>query len=217
MIRKTIRKIRVLLADDHAVVRAGFRRLLETAADIDVVGEAGSGAEAMRMCSELSPDVTVMDLSMPEIGGLDAIAGLDEQKSGTRVLVLSVHENEPFPSMALRRGAMGYLTKRCAPDELIAAVRKVASGKRYLAKDIAEKLALGQPSEEGAALEELTRREFQVFSHLARGESVNEIARKLFLSPKTVHVHRANVLKKLNASSAAELVRIAIRHGIVDP
>ncbi len=217
MIRKTIRRIRVLLADDHAVVRAGFRRLLETAADIDVVGEAGSGAEAMRMCSELSPDVTVMDLSMPEIGGLDAIAGLEEQKSGTRVLVLSVHENEPFPSMALRGGAMGYLTKRCAPDELIAAVRKVASGKRYLAKDVAEKLALGQPSEEGAALEELTRREFQVFSQLARGESVNEIAKKLFLSPKTVHVHRANVLKKLNASSAAELVRIAIRNGIVDP
>lgn len=208
--------IRVALVDDHAVVRAGFRRLLESAQDLAVVGEAAGGEEALELCHERRPDLVVLDLSMPKLGGLDVIERLLRQQPALRILVLSVHEYEPFPSRALEKGAMGYLSKRCAADELITAVREVAAGRRFLGSDIARRLALTEPAGEGHLLGRLTPREFQVFSLLAAGKTVNEIAETIFLSPKTVHVHRANVLKKLDARSTADVVRIAIRNGVID-
>jgi len=213
MIRETIR---VLLADDHAVVRAGFQRLLETAEGITVVAEAESGASALEQCSNLSIDVAVIDLSMPGMTGLELIPQLRRVAAETRILVLSVHENEPFPSTALQRGAAGYLSKRCAAEELIAAIRQVARGERFIGRDVATELALDHVSGNKAELKGLTPREFQVFATLARGKSVNDIAKEIFLSPKTVHVYRRNILHKLNAKSTADLVRIAIRNGVIE-
>jgi two-component system invasion response regulator UvrY len=133
-----------------------------------------------------------------------------------RVLVLSVHENEPFPSLALERGASGYLTKRCAPEELITAVRELAHGRKYLASDVARRIALGRSDGEPKRLASLSPRELEVFGSLAHGRSVNEIAANLNLSPKTVHVHRANLLAKLGVKTTAELVALAVRHGVLD-
>ena len=208
--------IRVMLVDDHAVVRAGFHHLLETFADMQVVGEAASGEEACRQAQTLQPDVIVLDISMPGIGGLETIGRLARVAPQARVLVLSVHENEPFPSLALERGASGYLTKRCAPEELVKAVREVAHGRRYLASDVARRIALGRTDGEAKRLASLSPREFEVFSCLARGLSVNEIAASLNLSPKTVHVHRANLLTKLGVKTTTDLVHIAVRMGVVD-
>ena len=214
--RAVSRPIDVLLVDDHSVVRAGFRRLLETSPEIRVIGEADTGDKACHRFRELSPDVVVMDLSMPKMGGLDAIEKIRKSAPHARILVLSVHESEPFPSRALQRGAAGYLTKRCAPEELVMAVREVADGRRYLGNDIAHRLALERLDSETELLAKLTSREFQVLTLLAKGRSVGQIADAIFISPKTVHVHRANVLRKLKISTTAELVRLAIRNGIID-
>ena len=208
--------IRVMLVDDHAVVRAGFRHLIETAPDMEVVEEAASGEEACQRAPAVRPDVVVLDISMPGIGGLEAISRLGRVVPEARVLVLTVHEAEPFPSLALERGASGYLTKRCAPDELLTAVREVARGRRYLASDVARRIALGRVDGEAKRLASLSPREFEVFSCLARGRSVNEIAASLNLSPKTVHVHRANMLHKLGVKTTAELVQVAVRNGVLD-
>ena len=208
--------INVLLVDDHSVVRAGFRRLLETSSEITVIGEADTGDKAWRLFQDLGPDVVVMDLSMPGMGGLEAIEKIRKIAAQARILVLSVHENEPFPSRALQKGAAGYLSKRCAPEELVIAVREIADGKCYLGKDIARRLAAERRDSERDLLTKLTSREFQVFTLLAKGRSVAEIADTIFISPKTVHVHRANVFRKLGISTTAELVRMAIRNDIID-
>ncbi len=208
--------INVLLVDDHSVVRAGFRRLLETSPEITVIGEADTGDKAWRLFEDLGPDVVVMDLSMPGMGGLEAIEKIRKIAAQARILVLSVHENEPFPSRALQKGAAGYLTKRCAPEELVIAVREIADGKCFLGKDIARRLAAERRDSERNLLTKLTSREFQVFTLLAKGRSVAEIADTIFISPKTVHVHRANVFRKLSISTTAELVRMAIRNDIID-
>ncbi len=208
--------INVLLVDDHSVVRAGFRRLLETSSEITVIGEADTGDQAWRLFQDLGPDVVVMDLSMPGMGGLEAIEKIRKIAAQARILVLSVHENEPFPSRALQKGAAGYWSKRCAPEELVIAVREIADGKCYLGKDIARRLAAERRDSERDLLTKLTSREFQVFTLLAKGRSVAEIADTIFISPKTVHVHRANVFRKLRISTTAELVRMAIRNDIID-
>jgi two-component system invasion response regulator UvrY len=208
--------VRVMLVDDHAVVRAGFRRLIETAPDLEVVEEAASGEEACQRAGTLRPDVVVLDISMPGIGGLEAIGRLSRVAPEARTLVLSVHENEPFPSLALERGASGYLSKRCAPEELLTAIREVAHGRRYLASDVARRIALGRTDGEAKRLASLSPREFEIFSGLARGRSVNEIARNLNLSPKTVHVHRANLMAKLGVKTTAGLVQLAVRTGVLD-
>ncbi len=210
-------QIRVLLVDDHSVVRAGFRRLLETTADIVVTGEAENGLQAVQACGELNPDVLVLDISMPEMGGLEVIESIEKRFPRIRILVLSVHENEPFPSMALGKGASGYLTKRCAPEELMRAVRELAAGRRYLASDIARRIALSKSKGERAQLESLTPREREIFLLLARGESTREIAESVGISPKTVLVHRSRVLQKLGARAQTDLMGLAIRLGLIDP
>ncbi len=210
------RTIGVLIVDDHAIVRRGFRRLLEDSHDIRVVGEAADGEEALKVYPEVGPDVVVLDVSMPEgMGGLETAERLISRDPSARILVLSAHEEEPYPSRLMQAGARGYLSKRCAPAELADAVRAVVRGEKYLGAEIARKLAIGRVMGQADILDALSGREFEVFRLLAECKSVREIADCLCLSPKTIETHRANVMKKLDIDSTAALVHLAIRHGIV--
>ncbi len=205
--------IRVMLVDDHEIVRAGFRRLLESTEDISVVSEASSGEEAYQQYQQCSPDLVVMDLSMPPgAGGLDAIKRIRSIDPQAKILVLTVQECEPYPSRVMEAGARGYLTKRCAPGELIDAVRQVSMGKRIVAKQIEQALADGGDSKLGM----LTKRELQIFSALAAGQSAAQIAEAMFISQKTVHAHRSNIMNKLGVTKIVNLIHLGIRHGIVD-
>jgi two-component system invasion response regulator UvrY len=208
--------IRVLLVDDHALVRAGLRGLLQAAGQIEVVGEAASSEEACRVVAALTPDVIVLDISLPGVSGIEAIARLLRIMPTARILMLSMHDSEPFPAMALERGALGYLSKRGAPEELVTAVRKVAGGQRYLGNSVAQSMALSHLRKNSNPLSLLSPREVEIFVLLARGRSVNEIATAINLSPKTVHAHRANVMRKLEVRGIAELVQLAVRSGAID-
>jgi two-component system invasion response regulator UvrY len=206
-----------MLVDDHAVVRMGFRLLLEGAPDIRVVAEAASGEEACRVMPGVAPDVVVMDISMPGIGGLEAINRILAKEPSSRILVLSAHEDTMHPKRVLKAGAFGYLSKRSAPEELIKAIRLVAEGKTYLEPAIAQQVALQEMTGDRNPVEVLRDKEFKVFLALARGESVNEIAEVLSLSPRTVGTHLYNIKQKLKASNSAELAIIAIRNGLMEP
>jgi two-component system, NarL family, invasion response regulator UvrY len=209
--------IQVMLVDDHAVVRMGFRLLLEGAPDIRVVAEAASGEEACRMMAAVAPDVVVMDISMPGIGGLEAINRILAKEPSSRILVLSAHEDTMHPKRVLKAGAFGYLSKRSAPEELIKAIRLVAERKTYLEPAIAQQVALQEMTGDRNPVEVLSDKEFKVFLALARGQSVNEIAEVLSLSPRTVGTHLYNIKQKLKASNSAELAIIAIRNGLMEP
>jgi two-component system, NarL family, invasion response regulator UvrY len=209
--------IRVMLVDDHAVVRMGFRLLLEGAADIRVSAEAESGEEAVRIFPEVKPDVVVMDISMPGIGGLEAVARILAREPQARILVLSAHEDAMHARRVLEAGAVGYLTKRSAAEELMQAIRQVAQGKTFLEPSIAQQLALQQLNGEKSPLEMLSEKEFKVFLALAKGTSVAEIAEIMSLSPRTVGTHLYNIKQKLGASNSAELAIIAIRAGLLEP
>lgn len=208
--------LRIMLVDDHAVVRMGFRLLLDTTSDLRVVAECGSGEEALKCFAEVAPDVVVLDLSMGGMGGLETLSRLLAKWPAVRVLVLSAHEDTAHPRRALAAGALGYLTKRSAADALIEAIRQVAAGKLFLEPALAQELAVQQVGSPGNPVEALSAREFEVFLMLARGKSVNEIAEVLFLSPRTVGTHLYNIKQKLNAGNAAELALIAIRNGLID-
>ena len=209
--------VRVMLVDDHAVVRMGFRLLLEGATDLKVVAEANSGEEAVRSFAEVKPDVVVMDISMPGIGGLEAIDRILAREPQTRILVLSAHEDIMHARRVLKAGAVGYLTKRSAADALIDAIRQVAQGKTYLEPSIAQQLALQQLSGDRSPVDMLSEKEFKVFLALAKGKSVAEIAEVMSLSPRTVGTHLYNIKQKLGASNSAELAIMAIRAGLVEP
>ena len=208
--------IRLLLVDDHAVVRMGFRLLLDTTSDLRVVAECGSGEEALRRYPEVEPDITVLDLSMDGMGGLETLSRLLAKWPGARILVLSAHEDTSHPRRALAAGALGYLTKRSAADALIEAIRQVAARKVFLEPGLAQEIAVEQVASPGSRLESLSAREFEVFIMLARGKSVNDIAEVLFLSPRTVGTHLYNIKQKLGAGNAAELTLIAIRNGLIE-
>lgn len=209
--------INVLLVDDHAVVRMGFKMLLESASDIKVVAEAESGEQAVKMYQEHKPDVVVMDITMPGIGGLEAIERIMAKDNTARVLVLSAHEDSVHPKRVLNAGAMGYLTKRSAAEELIKAIRTVAGRKMYLEANIAQQMAIQQLSGEQNPVDVLSDREFEVFMALAKGKTTNEIAETLCLSPRTVGTHLYNIKQKLNANNSAEIALIAMRSGLIDP
>lgn len=209
--------INVMLVDDHAVVRMGFRMLLETAADIKVIAEAENGEQAVKLYVEHQPDVVVMDITMPGIGGLEAIERIMAKDSAARILVLSAHEDSVHPKRVLNAGAMGYLTKRSAAEELIKAIRTVAGGKMYLEANIAQQMAIQQLSGEKNPVDVLSDREFEVFMALAKGKTTNDIADTLCLSPRTVGTHLYNIKQKLNASNSAEIALIAMRSGLIDP
>ncbi len=209
--------IRVMLVDDHAVVRMGFRLLLEGATDLKVAAEANSGEEAVRTFPEVKPDVVVMDISMPGIGGLEAIDRILAREPQARILVLSAHEDSMHARRVLKAGAVGYLTKRSAAEALIDAIRQVAQGKTYLEPSIAQQLALQQLSGDKSPVDMLSEKEFKVFLALAKGKSVAEIAEVMSLSPRTVGTHLYNIKQKLGASNSAELAIMAIRAGLVEP
>jgi len=209
--------INVMLVDDHAVVRMGFKMLLESASDIKVIAEAENGENAIKSYMEHKPDVVVMDITMPGIGGMEAIERILAKESNAKILVLSAHEDSVHPKRVLNAGAMGYLTKRSAAEELIKAIRTVAGGKKYIEASVAQQMAIQQLSGEQNPVDVLSEREFEVFMSLAKGKTTNEIAETLFLSPRTVGTHLYNIKQKLNANNSAEIALIAMRSGLIDP
>jgi two-component system, NarL family, invasion response regulator UvrY len=215
---KSGEKISVMLVDDHAVVRMGFRLLLSGTPDIAVVAEAENGEDALRRCADdRLPDVMVMDLSMPGMGGLEAISRLVAKHDTLRILILSAHEDTIHPRRALKAGAVGYLTKRSAAEEMIQAIRQVAAGKMYVEARLAQQMAVQQLSADQNPVDVLSAREFEVFIALAKGRSVNEIAEVLHLSPRTVGTHLYNIKQKLGANNQADIAIAALRAGLIDP
>ncbi|MFN0039870.1 MAG: response regulator [Burkholderiales bacterium] len=210
-------QITVMLVDDHAVVRMGFRLLLEGSTDIKVVAEAVSGEEACRKFPEVRPDVAVMDISMPGIGGLEAIDRILAREPSARILVLSAHEDAMHARRVLKAGAAGYLTKRSAAEELMHAIRQVHQGKTFLEPQIAQQMAMQQLGGERNPLDMLSEKEFKVFLALAKGQSVADIADVMSLSPRTIGTHLYNIKQKLGASNSAELAIIGIRAGLIEP
>lgn len=211
--------IKVLLIDDHKLVRTGIRKILEESAGIQVVGEADDGEHGLELAKQLKPDVVLLDVSMPGIGGLEATRQLLEHDPSTKVIVVSVHAQEPVPGKLLEAGAFGYLTKGCAADEVVTAVRRVHGGERYLTAEIARALAFGavggrKTSE--SPFELLSQREMQVMMMVTQGQSIQEISERLRLSPKTVSTYRYRLFEKLGVGNDVELTRLALRHGFVE-
>lgn len=209
--------IRVMLVDDHAVVRMGFRLLLEEQPDIKVVAEAESGEQACVQYPQVRPEVVVMDLSMPGIGGLEAMTRLRARDGQARILVLTAHDDTIHPRRVLDAGALGYLSKRSAAGELIQAVRQVAQGKVYVEPGIAQQMVAKRAGGAQNPVDTLSRREFEVFLLLSQGISVAEIAATLHLSPRTIGTHLYHIKQKLGAANSAEMALIAIRAGLLDP
>jgi DNA-binding NarL/FixJ family response regulator len=207
--------IRVLLVDDHAVVRMGYRTLLEGYAEIAVTGEAGSGEAALSLYQELKPDVVIMDLALPGIGGLEAIRRILQRDPQARVLVFSMYEDPGFVEQALRAGAGGYIPKSSTPEVLLMALKQVAAGEIYLDPHLAQIVAVQKSLGVDSPFAPLSPREFEVFGMLAKGHSVAEIAEKLSLSAKTVANYGTQIKAKLKASTSADLARLAIRHGVI--
>ena len=210
-------KINILLVDDHSVVRMGFKMLIENESDMAVICEAESGELGITAYKENKPNVVIMDITMPGIGGLDAIERIIAFDKKAKILVLSAHEDSVHPKRSLSAGALGYLTKRSAAEELIKAIRSVNSGTKYLESTVAQEMAITQISGENNPVEILSDREFEVFMDLAKGKSTNEIANTMCLSPRTVGTHLYNIKQKLNANNSAEIALIAIRSGLLEP
>jgi len=210
--------IRVLLADDHDIVRAGLRRLVEDCGDMEVVAEAAGGQEAIRRVQETSPEVAVVDISMPGLDGLEVVSRLRLSHPKLPILILTMHEEEQYVVRAIEAGAMGYITKRSAPELLVKAIRKVHAGGRFLTDAAAEALALrlARGAHGCLPLDSLSTREIQVLRHLALGKTVREIAEAYHLSTKTVDTYRARLLKKLNLRNNTELSRFALQNRLVD-
>jgi DNA-binding NarL/FixJ family response regulator len=209
------RKIRILLVDDHAVVRAGYSTLLQHTANIEVIAEADNGQSALREFIDKKPDIVIMDLSLPGIGGLEAIRRIIARDPEAKILVFSMHEDTVFVEQALQAGARGYITKSSAPEVLIEAVRKIASGDIFLDAEIAQRLAFQKTRGRNTPFESLSTREFEIFCLLAEGLNVNDISKRLSLSYKTVANYSTQIKNKLDVNTVAELARIAIRHGVV--
>jgi DNA-binding NarL/FixJ family response regulator len=210
--------IKILLADDHAIVRAGLRRIIEESGDVVVVAEASDGKEAISRTRETSPDVVVVDISMPGLDGLEVINQLQSLYPKLPILVLTMHEEEQYVLRVFGAGARGYITKRSAPEQLVGAIRKVYAGGRYLSESAAELLALhvakGAPGR--SLLDSLSNREVQVLRRLAMGQTTREIAECYNISSKTVDTYRFRLLRKLNLRNNAELLRFAIQNGLVE-
>ncbi len=211
---------RLLLVDDHAVVRSGLRMLLSGHSEMEIVGEAGTAAEALQKAGELTPDVILMDIGLPDKTGIDATRAIKAMFPDIKIVALTIHEDEEYFFQMLAAGASGYVPKRAAPEELITAITAAAAGEVYLYPTMAkllvrDYLSAEHPAEEKIILDGLTSREREVLTHLAEGASNGEIGTALVISPKTVERHRENIMRKLNLHSRSELVRYAIRKGII--
>lgn len=209
--------IKVLLVDDHELIRIGIKRLLQDVHGIKVIGEASTGEEAIRIAKELIPDVVLMDVQMPGIGGLEATRKMIRHNPDIKILALTVFDDEPYPSRLLQAGAAGYITKGCDADEMIRAIRTIHSGQRYISSEIAQQLALKRFTKaEESPLDILSERELQIMLMITSGQKVQEISDKLCLSPKTVNSYRYRIFEKLNINSDVELTLMAIRLGLVE-
>jgi len=211
--------IRVLLADDHHIVRAGLSRMVAEAEGIDVAAEAADGMAALKAVREERPDVAVIDISMPGLDGLEVVARLRSEFPGLPVLILTMHEEEQYVVRAIEAGAMGYVTKQSAPEQLVEAIRRVHSGGRYLTEEVSEMLALrvARGVDGKSLIDSLSTRELQVLRRLAKGHTNREIASAYNISIKTVDTYRFRLLKKLNLRNNAELSRFAIQNGLIEP
>ena len=209
--------IRILIVDDHHLVRIGICRLLADIEGFEVVGQAGSGEEAVDMVRDLKPDVALMDIQMPGIGGLEATRRCLRMDPDLKVIALTVHEGEPYPSKFMRAGAHGYLTKHADVNEMVLAIKKAVAGQRYISSDIAQQLALKPFSRESATpFESLSNREMQIALMVIDGHRVPEISECLSLSPKTVNSYRYRVFEKLGVANDVGLTKLAIKHNIID-
>ena len=208
--------IRILLADDHTMVRQGFRLILSLQSDMEIVGEAGNGQEAIEFAEKLQPDVVVMDIAMPELNGIEATRRVLISSPRTRVLALSMHKDSAYVREVLKAGARGYLLKDSVDNDLVTAVRAVARGEGYLSPAVSEAVLSDYRRHVTEPLDLLTAREREVLQHIAEGKTNKEIATALKLSVYTVDAHRSRVMEKLNLHSAGELVRFAVRNGLID-
>lgn len=210
--------IRVLLVDDHALFRSGMRSILEGQEDLEVVGEAETGEEAVEQVRQLSPEVVLMDVHMPGIGGIEATRRAVRIDPGIRVIALTALDDEPFPSKLLDAGALGYLTKGCPADELVKAIRQVMRDKPYISADVAQKLSLSRLVNKGetSPVGKLSPREMQVMMMITQGKTTQEISDALFLSPKTVSTYRTRLFEKLDLHNDVELTHFALRHGLIE-
>jgi two-component system, NarL family, response regulator NreC len=214
--------IRLLLVDDHAVVRLGMRMLFESETDIEIVGEAENAQEAMTAVAQLKPDIVLMDIGLPDLSGIEATRRIKAQSPDTAVVALTIHEDKEYFFKMLDAGANGYVPKRAAPEELLTAIRAAAAQEIYLYPSLAKLLVKDYLSQQPSTrtkerIDDLTPREQEVLEHLAEGETNAEIAEKLTISPKTVARHRENIMQKLNLHSRTDLVKYAIRKGIIRP
>ena len=209
-------KIRILLADDHAVVRQGFKMILAAQPDMEIVGEAGNGREAVEMAEHLHPDVAVIDVAMPELNGIEATRRMGESTPRTRVLALSMHKDSVYVREILRAGARGYLLKDQIASDLIAAVRAVARGEGYISPAVSDAVLNDYRRHVSDPIDLLTSREREVLQMIAEGKTNKEIATVLDLSVYTIDAHRGRIMEKLNLHSVNELVRFAVRNGLID-
>ncbi len=209
--------IGVLLVDDHKLIRTGIKLILEKTADIRVLGEASTGEEGLERARALKPQVVLMDVSMPGIGGLEATRKLSTSLPDTRVIVLSAQTADPMPMRLMEAGAAGFLTKDSAEDEIVNAIRRVQAGERYIAADIARQLAMQALNpQSGSPFDQLSAREMQVMLMSVGGHSVQAISDKLHLSPKTVSTYRSRLFEKLGVGNDVELTRLALRYGLIE-
>ena len=209
--------INVLLTDDHALVRTGIRRLLEDSGEVNIVGEADCGESSLKLAQELKPDVILMDVNMPGIGGVEACRRILQRNPAQKIIVLTIHNEQTFPKRMLEIGAKGYLTKECGVEEMLAAIRQVYHGGAYIAPSIAQQLALSLlPGNESNPIDRLSRREFQVMLMISHGLTNAEISEKLCLSPKTISTYRLRLLEKLGAQNEVDLIKIAVEQGMVE-
>lgn len=215
-------KIRILLADDHALIRSGIATLLQANKDFVIVGEATDGEEAIQKTKELSPDVVIIDLSMPKLSGIEATAIIKKKYPSTSVLVLTMHENEEYVYQILKSGAGGYVLKSAGKEELSAAIRAVVKGEKFFSPRVSQLMAEGyirrmEGQEKSTTTEvPLTKREIEILALVAKGLTNQQIASQLFISPRTVDTHRTNIMQKLDIHDVVNLVRYAIEHGIAE-
>ncbi|WP_430462530.1 UvrY/SirA/GacA family response regulator transcription factor [Thalassolituus sp. LLYu03] len=210
--------IKVLVVDDHELVRSGISRLLTDAKGIEVVGEAASGEEAVQFAKEQQPDVILMDIRMPGIGGLEATRKITRNNPDVQIIAVTACDDNPFATRLLQAGASGYITKGADADEMVRAIMKVKSGQKYISPDIAQRMALKPFQQDQASpFDELSEREMQITIMIVGCQKVQEISEKLFLSPKTVNSYRYRIFEKLGIDSDVELTHMAVRYGLVDP
>ena len=210
--------IQILITDDHPVVRQGLKQVISETSDITVAGEAGTGQEALDMIRTNEYDLVLLDISLPGVSGLDILKQITAEKPKLPVLILSIHSEEQYAVRALKTGASGYMTKASAPEELIGAIRAISAGGKYITSSLSQRLVMyiQSPSDSKPPHANLSNREYEVLCLIAQGRPVSEIARTLFLSPKTVSTYRTRILDKMGMKNNAEMMRYAIKNGLVD-